>query len=86
MHQEDARAATDTNNSYARGYVTLDLGARYSTTFQTHHATLRFQVINITNKSYYISVADGNIVGSPGANTAYLGTPRLFQTSLEVDF
>lgn len=86
VHQEDARAATDTNTSWASGYVTVDLGARYSTTFQTHHATLRFQVINVTNRSYYISVADGNIVGSPGANTAYLGTPRTFQTSLEVDF
>jgi iron complex outermembrane recepter protein len=86
VHQEDARAAVNTNTSYASGFVTLDLGARYSTAWLTHHATLRFQVVNVTNESYYESVADGNIVGSPGANTAYLGMPRTYQASLEVDF
>jgi iron complex outermembrane receptor protein len=86
VHYESARAATNTNNSFADSFATLDLGARYSTTYQTHHATFRFQVINVTNTFYYSSVADGTIVGSPGANTAYLGTPRTFQASLEVDF
>ena len=85
-HYEDARAATDTNNSYAAAFVTFDLGARYSMPVQTHHATFRFQVVNVADARYYVSVADGNIVGSPGANTAYLGTPRTYQASLELDF
>jgi len=33
---------------------------------------------------YYSSIADGNIVGSPGANTAYLGTPRTYMFSLQM--
>ena len=86
VHYEDARAATNTNLSYASSFVTLDLGARYSTPVVGHKATFRLQVINVTNQSYYVSVADGNIVGSPGANTAYLGTPRTIQASLELDF
>jgi iron complex outermembrane receptor protein len=86
VHYESARAATNTNNSFADSFATFDLGARYSTTYRTHHATFRFQVINVTNTFYYSSVADGTIVGSAGANTAYLATPRTFQASLELDF
>ena len=86
VHYESDRAANNTNLSYADSFATLDLGARYSTTSQAHHTTLRFQVINVTNTFYYSSIADGNIVGSASANTAYLGTPRTFQASLEVDF
>ncbi|WP_158808187.1 TonB-dependent siderophore receptor [Beijerinckia sp. L45] len=86
VHYESDRAANNTNLSYADSFATLDLGARYSTTYNSHHATLRFQVINVTNTFYYSSIADGNIVGSASANTAYFGTPRTFQASLEVDF
>jgi hypothetical protein len=34
---------------------------------------------------YYASIADGNIVGSPGANTAYSGAPRTAMASFEFD-
>jgi iron complex outermembrane recepter protein len=86
VHFESERAATNTNNSFAPAYATLDLGARYSTTYFHHAATARFEVINVTDTHYYSSIADGNIVGSPGANTAYFGTPRTFLANLEVDF
>ena len=86
VHFESERAATNTNNSYAPSYATLDLGLRYSTAVFGHDATARFQVINVTGTNYYSSIADGNIVGAPGANTAYLGTPRTYEASLEVDF
>ena len=85
-HYEGARAATNSNNSFAPSYATLDLGIRYTTPFMGHHLTGRFQVINVTNVFYYSSIADGNIVGSPGANTAYLGAPRTFEASMEFDF
>ncbi len=85
-HVESRRAATNTNNSFAPGYATFDLGVRYPGRFRGHRGTLRLQAVNVTNKAYYASVADGNIVGSPGANTAYLGTPRLFMASLELDY
>jgi iron complex outermembrane recepter protein len=71
-HFESQRAATNTNNSYSPGYATLDLGARYSMKVLQHYLTARFQVLNVTDTNYYISIAEGNIVGSPGANTAYL--------------
>jgi iron complex outermembrane recepter protein len=85
-HFESQRAATNTNNSYAPAFATLDLGARYTMNIMKHHLTARFQVLNVTDTNYYVSIADGNIVGSPGANTAYLGTPRTFVASLEADF
>ncbi len=86
VNYEDRRAATNTNNAFAPSYVTVDPGVRYSFGLYGHHLTSRFQVINVTDTRYYISIADGAIVGSPGANTAYLGTPRTYHASLEFDF
>lgn len=85
-HYESQRAATNTNNSFAPSFATFAPGVRYTTEVLRHRVTARFQVLNVTNTQYYVSIADGNIVGSPGANTAYLGTPRTFMASLEVDF
>ena len=59
-------------------------GVRFSKTVDKHIVTARFQVLNIGNTFYYSSIADGNIVGSPGANTAYLGTPRTYMLSLQM--
>jgi iron complex outermembrane receptor protein len=86
FHAEGSRAATNTNNSFAPPYATFDLGIRATKTFEQHPVTFRFQVLNVGNVFYYSSIADGNIVGSPGANTAYLGTPRTFMASLQVGF
>lgn len=85
LHGESKRAATNTNNTFAPSYATLDFGARYSTRVSSHFMTLRFQVINATDKPYYSAVADGNIVGSPGANTAYFGAPQTYLASVEFD-
>ena len=86
FHAEGERAATNTNNSYAPPYATFDIGIRASRTFDKRTITARFQVLNVGNVFYYSSIADGNIVGSPGANTAYLGTPRTYMASLQMDF
>jgi len=85
VHAESERAATNVNNSFAPSYATFDLGARYTTGLLSHHATVRLQVINVSDTRYYSAIADGNIVGSPGANTAYSGTPRTLQASIELD-
>ena len=85
-HYEAARAATNSNNSFAPSYATLDLGVRYSTQFLGHSVTERLQVFNVTDAYYYTSVANGNIIGSAGANTAWLAPPRTFAASLEFDF
>ncbi|WP_158916592.1 TonB-dependent siderophore receptor [Caulobacter sp. S45] len=86
VNYEGRRAATDTNNSFAPSYVTIDPGVRYPFNYDGHHITARFEVINATDTHYYSSIADGNIVGSPGANTAYLGAPRTFMANLDFDF
>ena len=85
IHAEGRRAATNTNNSFAPPYATFDLGARYTLPVFEHAMTLRFQVINVSEVRYYTSIADGTIVGSPGANTAYVAAPRTFLASLEMD-
>ncbi|HEV7122995.1 MAG TPA: TonB-dependent receptor [Rhodanobacter sp.] len=85
LHGESRRASTNTNASFAPSYTTLDIGARYSTPLGSHFLTLRLQVINATDKYYYSSIADGNIVGSPGANTAYFAAPRTYLASVELD-
>ena len=84
VHAEGERAATNTNNSFAPSYATFDAGIRFSKTVDKHIVTARFQVLNIGNTFYYSSIADGNIVGSPGANTAYLATPRTYWLSLQM--
>jgi iron complex outermembrane receptor protein len=84
IHAEGERAATNTNDSYAPSYATFDLGVRASRNFDKHIVTARFQVLNVGNVFYYSSIADGNIVGSPGADTAYLGTPRTYMLSLQM--
>jgi iron complex outermembrane recepter protein len=45
---------------------------------------VRLQVQNISDVRYFSSIADGNIVGSAGANTAYSGDPRIVRLSLEL--
>lgn len=84
FHAEGERAATNLNNSFAPPYATFDAGIRYTKTVDQHVVTARFQVLNIGNVFYYSAIADGNIVGSPGANTAYLGTPRTYMLSLQM--
>ena len=86
IHGEGRRAATDTNNSFAPSYATLDFGARYTVALYNKPTTFRVQVVNLTDERYYSSIADGTIVGSPGADTAYSGAPRTFQASIEVNF
>jgi iron complex outermembrane receptor protein len=86
LHFEGERAATNTNNSFAPSYATVDLGVRYSAAWFGRHETARLQVINVSDTRYYSSIADGTIVGSPGANTAYSGAPRTVMASLEFDF
>ena len=86
VHAEGRRAATNTNNSFAPSYATFDLGARYTVPIMSRPTTFRLQVINLSDVRYYSSIADGTIVGSPGANTAYSAAPRTFQASIEVNF
>lgn len=85
VHFQSRRAATNTNNSFAPAFTTLDLGARYTTLVGNHAFTARAGVVNLTDRHYFSAIADGNIVGSPGSNTAYYGAPRTYMVSAELD-
>lgn len=85
VHFESRRAATNTNNSFAPAVATFDIGARYSTPVGRHALTLRARIANLTDRYYFSAIADGNIVGSPGSNTAYYAPPRTFMLSAELD-
>ncbi len=86
VHFESDRAATNTNNSFAPAYATVDLGLRYSPAWLKRHMTARLQVVNLGDTRYYTAIADGNIVGSAGANTAYIAPPRTVMAALEFDY
>ena len=86
VHFESARAATNTNNSFAPAYATVDLGLRYTPTWLVRHLTARLQVMNVGDTRYDSALADGTIVGSPGANTAYVAPPRTVMAALEFDY
>ena len=64
----------------------MDLGLRYSALLAGHHETLRLQVMNVGDTRYYTAIADGTIVGSPGANTAYIAPPRTVMANIEFDY
>lgn len=84
-HFQSRRAAANTNNSFAPAFATFDLGARYTTLLGQHAFTVRAGVVNVTDRHYFSAIADGNIVGSPGSNTAYYGAPRTYMASAELD-
>jgi iron complex outermembrane receptor protein len=85
VHFQSRRAATNTNNSFAPAFATFDLGARYTTLVGKYPFTVRAGVVNLADRHYFSAIADGNIVGSPGSNTAYYGAPRTWMVSAELD-
>lgn len=66
-------AANAANTEYLPGYVTEDLGFRYETKINGVPVTGRFNVSNITNKSYWMS-------------SYFVGEPRKMAFSLETRF
>jgi iron complex outermembrane receptor protein len=81
------RPQDDQNLHSTPGFNTFDFGFRYSRTLFTKLATLRFTTNNITNTRYYSTIAAGDITGTNGsANTAFMGAPRTFASSLEFSF
>ena len=86
LHYTDRRAANNYNTTFAKGYFTTDVGMRYAfNVFNTPLAT-RFNVNNVTNKHYWMSVYPSSINGGTANNSAYAGLPRTYQFSLAVDF
>jgi len=86
LHYTGKRAADAENYSWAAGYFTTDLGARYETHVGAQTLTFRFMVENLFDEKYWASI-NGDMSGVNGAtNTAYLGAPRTYKASMSVNF
>lgn len=90
IHYTDKRAANNTNTAYVASYTTEDIGARYTTHISSKKTTFRFNITNITNEHYWVSVfpstADLTGTGSSATwGTLFLGAPRMFSLSATVD-
>lgn len=68
------------NTASIPAWTTLALGARYAFPVADRLLTVRANVDNVTDKSYW-----GSAGGEPGANYLVLAAPRTFVLSLSVD-
>nr|WP_321238563.1 TonB-dependent siderophore receptor [uncultured Tolumonas sp.] len=88
LHYTGKRAANNTNTAWADGYTTADIGTRFTKKIGNNKTlTWRLGVNNVTDKQYWASLMPGNTEGNTvAASSAYLGEPRTFKTSLQLDF
>jgi iron complex outermembrane receptor protein len=81
------RPGNDTNTLFVAGYNLFDIGARYSSTILTKQVTWRLAVDNVTDRSYWSTVAPSNLTGANSGNLlAHFGTPRTVLAAVAVDF
>ena len=72
--------ADGANTESIPAWTRVDLGARYSFTVADKLLSVRANVDNVSNKSYWSSAG-----GEPGANYLILAAPRTFLLSMSVD-
>ena len=81
------RPANDTNSFFVAGYNLFDIGARYGSTIATKQVTWRLAVDNVTDRSYWSTVAPSNLTGAnTGSLLAHFGTPRTVLAAVSFDF
>lgn len=81
------RAGNDTNTLIVAGYELVDLGARYAMEIGGKPVTWRLAVNNVFDRHYWSTVAPSNITGANTGNmVAHLGSPRIVQGSVAIDF
>ena len=81
------RPANDTNSFFVAGYNLFDIGARYSSIILNRKVTWRLAVDNVTDRSYWSTVAPSNLTGAnSGSLLAHFGTPRTVLAAVSVDF
>ena len=81
-----SRAGNDTNTLVVAGYNLFDLGARYTSKIFAKPVTWRVAVDNLTDRSYWSTVAPSNLTGANTGNLiGHLGTPRTLLASVSVD-
>lgn len=88
LHYTGKRAANNTNTAWADGYTTADIGTRFTKKIGDKKTlSWRLGINNVTDKQYWASLMPGNTEGNTvAASSAYLGEPRTFRTSLQLDF
>jgi iron complex outermembrane recepter protein len=73
------RAGNDTNSFWVAGYDLFDIGLRYG----TRYLTWRLAVNNLTDRSYWSTVAPSNLTGANTGNLiGHLGSPRTLLASV----
>jgi iron complex outermembrane recepter protein len=75
-----SKAFSPDNKVAVPGYNVYNLGARYDTKLGSTHATLRFNVDNVTNKFYWRDVTQSL------GGYLFAGAPRLYKLSAQFDF
>ncbi|QKF60993.1 TonB-dependent receptor [Campylobacter curvus] len=87
LHYTGKRYVDDRNTQSVDGYFTTDVGVRYATkAWFGKEATLRFNVNNLFDKKYYVSVMGGNDGDGARGADLYMGDSRNFMASFEVKF
>jgi iron complex outermembrane recepter protein len=82
-----ARPANDTNSFFVAGYNLFDIGARYNSIILNKKVTWRLAVDNVTDRSYWSTVAPSNLTGAnTGSLLAHFGTPRTVLAAVSMDF
>jgi iron complex outermembrane receptor protein len=80
------RAANDTNSFFVAGYNLFDIGARYTSSILNRNVTWRVAVDNVTDRSYWSTVAPSNLTGANTGNLlAHFGTPRTVLAAVSID-
>ena len=80
------RPANDTNSFFAAGYNLFDVGVRYASKLGHAPITWRLAVDNITDRSYWSTVAPSNLTGAnTGSLVAHFGAPRTVLAGVSVD-
>ena len=75
------RAGNDTNSLMVTGYNLFDVGVRYV----RNRVTLRLALDNLTDRSYWSTVAPSNLTGAnTGSLIGHLGAPRTVLASVSV--
>jgi iron complex outermembrane recepter protein len=81
------RPANDSNSFFVAGYNLFDVGARYSSAILGKEVTWRLAVENVTDRSYWSTVAPSNLTGAnTGSLLAHFGTPRTLLADVSFDF
>ena len=81
------RPANDTNSFFVAGYNLFDIGARYNSIILNKKVTWRLAVDNVTDRSYWSTVAPSNLTGANTGNLlAHFGTPRTVLAAMSIDF